>query len=362
MRNDFSLPPAIERILDAAHWAPSGDNAQPWTFELTGENDVTVRIRREAGNVYEYRQGEPTLISAGTLLENIAIAAPAFGKRAQWRYLGVEAGGHCIAVHFEDGPAAQHPLHSQIWQRSVDRRPYRTLPLPPDSKAALTEAAGPEVAVEWHESLASRSRVAALTNRATAIRLKIPETFEIHRRVIDWTRPLSPDGIPARALGVDAMTLKIMRWSMVDWKRMNLGNRMGSTLFAGLQMDVLPGLCSAAYFAFRMAPSAGGSARVSQLLRAGQAVQRFWLTATKLGLAMQPCQAVLAFTHYGAAGEKFTVSEGQIRAAARLAREADKVLAHPEELVFLARIGVPRPRRQESRSTRRSLAEQLHAA
>ena len=76
------LPQAIERILDAAHWAPSGDNAQPWTFEVQDENRFDVLVHIEAGNVYEYRQGEPTLISAGTLLENIAVTAPSFAKRS----------------------------------------------------------------------------------------------------------------------------------------------------------------------------------------------------------------------------------------------------------------------------------------
>jgi nitroreductase len=343
------------RILDAARWAPSGDNAQPWRFEIESDNDVTIEVRCETGNVYEYRGGEPTLISAGTLLENIAIAAPAEGKRAQWHYRGFEEGRHRIAVHFEDGPAQAGPLAEMITRRSVDRRPYRLRALSAESKALLTEAAGAEVAVEWFQTLAQRRGIAALTNRATDIRLRIPEAFEVHRRIVDWDRRLSPDGIPSRALGLDAMTLKIMRWSMAEWKRTEFGNRLGSTLFAGLQMDVLPGLFSAAYFAFRM-PPADGQARVPQLLRAGQAVQRFWLTATRLGLAMQPCQAVLAFSHYGAAGEAFTVSARERRAAARLAREADRVLSRPEELVFLARIGSPRGA-PESRSIRRPLAE-----
>jgi len=55
--------------LDAAHWAPSGDNAQPWTFEVQDDRHFDVCVRVAAGNVYEYRHGEPTLISAGTLLE-----------------------------------------------------------------------------------------------------------------------------------------------------------------------------------------------------------------------------------------------------------------------------------------------------
>jgi hypothetical protein len=88
-------------------------------------------------------------------------------------------------------------------------------------------------------------------------------------------------------------------------------------------------------------------------------VQRFWLTATELGLAMQPCQAVLAFTHYGAAGEAFTISARERRAAERLARKTGEVLSRPEELVFLARIGFPGPRKSQSRSVRMPLAGQI---
>src|SRR5947207_2152976 len=52
----------IEQILHYARWAPSGDNTQPWRFEILGENRVTVRLRIQS-DLYEYRDGEPTLLS-----------------------------------------------------------------------------------------------------------------------------------------------------------------------------------------------------------------------------------------------------------------------------------------------------------
>lgn len=354
-------PSAIERILEAARWAPSGDNAQPWQFRIENDSDVNVSIHCEHGNVYEYRDGEPTLISAGTLLENIVIAAPTFGRAASWRYLGQLGGTHRIAVRLANDTLPPHALYDAIWRRSVDRRAYRMRALPPDAKTQLAEAAGPDVTVEWHEAFAERRKVAALTNLATDIRLRIPEAYEVHRRIVDWDRRQSPDGIPSSALGLDAMTVKMMRWSMASWARTDFGNRMGSTFFAGLQMDVVPGIFSAAYFAFRLPGVAAGQERVVQLLRAGQAVQRFWLTATTLGLAMQPCQAVLAFSHYGAAGEAFTVNARERIKAAHLAVETAQVLNRPEELVFLARIGFPVSRPQTSRSIRKPLAALIDA-
>jgi sulfur-carrier protein adenylyltransferase/sulfurtransferase len=53
----------LDSILSVARWAPSGDNAQPWRFERTGEDSVTVHLLSEAGtNPYEYRGGQPSLL------------------------------------------------------------------------------------------------------------------------------------------------------------------------------------------------------------------------------------------------------------------------------------------------------------
>jgi hypothetical protein len=151
------------------------------------------------------------------------------------------------------------------------------------------------------------------------------------------------------------MTLKIMRWTVAKRARMEMSNRMGSPFFAGLQMDFLPGIFSAAYFAFRLQREPADA--VPQLLRTGQAVQRFWLTATQLGLAMQPCQAALAFAHYGAANQAFTVSQAERGKAAKLARRVEKDLSGLQSLIFLGRIGVPAKAGPDSRSLRRPLAE-----
>jgi nitroreductase len=357
--NYSHLPPTIERILDAAHWAPSGDNAQPWTFEVQDENRFDVCVRIEPGNVYEYRQGEPTLISAGTLLANIAIAAPSGGRRAKWEYRGAEGHGHRISVTLEeDSAAAEHPLYGEIQRRSVDRRPYRLRGLGPADKRALADALGPDFSVTWHESLAARRKIAGLTRLATDIRLRIPETFAIHSRIVDWQRAYSPDGIPSQALGVDAMTQKMMRWTLAKQERTQMANKMGSPFFAGLQMDFLPGLFSAAYFAFRFQqPRAQGAAGIAQLLSAGEAVQRFWLTASKRGLVLQPCLATLAFAHYGLADEAFTTSAAERRKAKVLARRVVRDLGDLQATFFVGRIGFPQSAKLESRSLRVPLAK-----
>lgn len=343
-----------------ARWAPSGDNAQPWTFKVHGNDAVTVAVHVSTDNVYEYRNGEPTLISAGTLLENMSIAAASLSKALRWEYQGFDSGEHRIAVHLTEAAVSEPPaLLSQIYLRSVDRRPYQIRGLEGDQKIRLSDAAGPEFPVEWFESFSQRRAIAKLTSLATDIRLRIPETFEIHRSIVDWQRRLSPTGIPAEALGLDAMTLKIMRWAMADRSRNDFMNRwFASPSMAAVQMDVLPGICSAAYFTFRIQERpVDPKAAVSQLLRLGQAVQRFWLTAAQLGLAMQPCVAPLAFAHYGRAGVQFTTSGKDRGTAAKLARAMQDVFPDASNLAFMGRIGWPKGRRVETRSTRKPLAE-----
>src|ERR1700761_3966551 len=96
-----TLPPALENILNIARWAPSGDNAQPWTFEILSDERVMLYVHCAAGNVYEYADGQPTLISAGTLLENIQLVAPAFGRKANWQYSGCTDRVHAIDIALE---------------------------------------------------------------------------------------------------------------------------------------------------------------------------------------------------------------------------------------------------------------------
>src|SRR6478735_3274386 len=220
-----SSPKAVEAVLDIARWAPSGDNAQPWRFRIMGDRQVEVLVRRSNANVYEYRQGEPTLVSAGALLANIALAAPAFGLQARWHYAGSSDGIDRILVDFSDDPAASAPvLFDQIARRSVDRRPVRMQPLTAEQKDLLAAELNPGMQVQWVESLPDRWKMAGLSALATNIRLTIPETFAIHRDIVDWNNRESEHAIPSSALGLDPLTLRLTRWSLAEWRRTSFMN------------------------------------------------------------------------------------------------------------------------------------------
>ncbi len=336
----------VERILDLARWAPSGDNNQPWRFEVTGPDSVRVHVRTKAGeDVYDYNNGQPTLLAAGFLLESMRIAASRFGRMTWWDYKGAKGNDHVIDVDLPPTPGVtEDPLLPWLAIRSVDRRPYRTTPLADKQKRVLEDALGDELKIRWFETLPERWRMTRINARATDIRLRSPEAFHVHRRIIDWKRAFSPDGVPGRAIGLDPLARRITRWAMADWRRMNFMNRFaGGTVLARLEMDIVPGLRCAAHFSVEWAVERRNEPiqadRVSALLRAGENLQRFWLTATRLGLAVQPSLAPLCFADAA----------------------AEKHRPFLNAKLFLGRIGAPAPASPNARSIRRDMPALLRS-
>lgn len=354
--------PLIEQILDLARWAPSGDNSQPWRFRIASDETLEITVRDEAAdNVYEYNDAQPTLLSAGMLLETLRLAAARHGRLLWWDYEGRGPNGHRITVELSQGTGIEaDPLADAIKTRSVDRRPYRRKALTEAQKAELQDALGPDLSIRWFESLQDRWRIARLNGRATDIRLRIPEAYRVHQKIIDWESDFSDRGVAASSIGLDAMTLKTMRWALQDWPRMARLNRLpAATLAARVQMDYLPGVACGAHFLITAGnldlDTAGDPA---QLLRFGERLQRFWLTAERLGLVMQPSLAPLCFSYYGRQGAPFTDDEGLRAKAAALNEDLREIApAGPEHLLFLGRIGTPKSGGAHPRSVRRPLAD-----
>ncbi|HEY4044296.1 MAG TPA: ThiF family adenylyltransferase [Rhodopila sp.] len=353
----------IEEILNLARWAPSGDNAQPWSFRIEDDETVRVRIHHAAANVYEYRNGEPTWLSAGMLIETMRIAATGWERGMVCQ---VPTGAPdttmmdtTMTVRFpRTSGVAIDPLLSFVTLRSVDRRGYAWRALSTPEKSALGACVTGGLSIDWHEGLRNRWSVARLSALATAIRLRCPEAFRVHQQLIDWDHPQTPSGIPAHAVGLSRLSVRMMRWGMGEWARMLWLNRLGGALTASVEMDYLPGIGSAAFFVLRRPRGAGNQAAVEELIEAGRGMQRFWLTATRLGLAVQPLLATIAFAHYGERGIRFSSEPGLARRAQSLARAFRETLGAPAgEVLFVGRIGEPFPRLPTHRSTRRSLAE-----
>ena len=325
----------VGRILDMARWAPSGDNSQPWRFHVDG-NRIRIEVLVEAGNIYEFNNGQPTLIAAGGLIETMRIAASDLGYAMAYSYAGEDAGRHFIDVELTpDAGLRPDPLAGAILSRRTVRGPYSRRALSPADKAALEGVPRPHLDLIWWESDAGRGRVSRVSAMATDLRLRLEAAYHVHLKTIDWSSRYSRTGIPAQALGLTGLTLALMRPVMKSWRRMDVFNRyLGGTIAPRIEMDLRPGRACAAHFAFI---ASEGVSDVSAYLTVGAAFQRFWLTAESRGISLQPNFAPLCFSRDDVdIGEDATLRRRQ--AALREAMEA-LTGVRPERVMVMGRLG-----------------------
>ena len=346
----------MERILDLARWAPSGDNTQPWRFEIVSDAHVVVHaFDTRAHCVYDF-EGRASQVSVGAMLETLRIAATLHERSVRIaRRANAPEEAPLFDVHLEFDPQVRpDALAAVIRTRSVQRRPLSTRPLAAEQRARLEASVGPGFAVRWFETPRARRRLAWLAVRNAKIRLTTPEAYTVHRDIIDWGTRYSPDRVPDRALGASGMSLRSMRWAMKSWRRVSTMNRwFGGTLAPRLELDWLPGVRCAAHFAIVAARTPSS---IDDHVAAGAAVQRFWLTASALGLQLQPQYTPLVFAAYARRGIAFTRVGAARTRAALVRRMLDAILGDAsEQTVFLGRVGHgPAP---AARSTRLTVAD-----
>lgn len=350
------IPEKIEKILELARWAPSGDNTQPWRFEVVSDREFIIHGHDTRDWCVYDLDGRASQIAIGALIENIAIAASGLGLRADFerRSTVPETQPEIEVTLMPDESISSDPLIEFIPQRVTQRRPFSTTPLTPGQKLALEASVGAKYSVSWVEGSARRWRMARLLSRSAKIRLTIPEAYEVHRHIIDWNSQYSEDKIPDLAVGLDPMGLKLMRWAMTSWKRVNFLNRyLAGTWLPRLQLDLLPGIFCGAHFLI------SANAKLNTLddyLQGGRAMQRFWLTATRYGLQFQPEMTPLIFSRYSQNRQRFTSQDAAINASRSLQTDLDTEFGDKKVQlgVFMGRIGTGQL--PVSRSTRLSLA------
>ncbi len=350
-----SASPAMQ-VLDLARWAPSGDNAQSWRFAVHSAQRFTLYgydTRQQV--VYDF-DGRPSRIALGGLIENIHLAAGRIGYQAEVsrRPAGQDAPCQVLEVNLvEAAHCLPDPLAEQIITRSVQRRPLSTRRLSAAEKTALQAAVGPDFRVIWLEGARLRWAMARLLSANAKIRLTMPEAYPVHRDMVAWQARFSTDRLPDQAIGMDPLGLRLMRWVLQSWPRVQFFNRyLAGTWLPRLQLDLLPGWACGAHF---LLVADQGPANVDDELAAGRALQRFWLTATQLGLQLQPQMTPLVFSWYVAANRRFSQQQEVWQAAQQLQQRLQALVGERtlQTAVAMGRIGAGKP--AQARSLRRPL-------
>ncbi len=358
--DEFKRP--IERILNMARWAPSGDNSQPWRFKIISDDCFEIHAQLDTGlSVYNYGDGEPTWLALGMLQETADLAAGEEGYSLSWEQNISENSAVFTAKMLPSDMAMQDMLSRQIPIRSVDRRPYKQTKLTNIQKKLLAEELGDELGIIWHESASVKRRAGLMNALGTRIRLLIGETHPVHERVIDFGHKFSKTGMPSSALGLDPIVAALMRWLMQSQNRMQVMLRwMGGIYLAQLEMDIMPARGCAAHFSiyWKNDPPEDLTIchRQDTLLQAGRRIQRFWLKATEMQMKMQPNLAPLCFSDHARRGVAFTENKTAMKQASIVSNRVDEMFEGNTPL-FFGRIGHSKSASGGARSIRQDLED-----
>lgn len=339
----------IRQILDLARWAPSGDNTQPWRFEIVDGQHVAVHGHDTRHWCVYDLQGHASQLALGGLLETIAIAATGHGLDAVAQRRADSPEEHPVFdVRLTSRQGSADPLIPFITTRAVQRRPMQARPLSIAEKATLEISVGTGYRILWLEGWKNKWRAAKLMFDNARLRLTIPEAHAVHHQVIEWGTRFSEDRMPDQSIGLDPLTTLFSRWAMQSWRRVDFFNTyLGGTLLPRIELDLIPGLACAAHFAILAAEQPRS---LDDFVAAGRAIQRFWLTAESLGLRLQPEMTPLIFSSYSRENTAFSATSGASSHARRLDEQLSRLIGDEAcaQAIFMGRIGISQPPRARS--------------
>ena len=282
----------LSACLHAAAAAPSIHNTQPWLFHVGGGSaeDLTgtaieVRVDRTRRLTVLDPDGREMFVSVGAAVFNLRVALSAAGYRTTVhrtpdpegdtardtaRTVAARTVAARIVVDATEEPSgAARALHAAIPRRHTNRRPFDDRRIPYGLMEELRGAAAAEHASLLDVGPELRDAVLTLTRTAEKRMRSDPAYL---RELAAWTNPSGigrADGMPRHVLGPRAKD------ATLPLRDLGLGLGLPATT---VEFEPDPTLV------LLFTPDDS----TTDWIRAGEAMQRIWLTATVRGLAVTP--------------------------------------------------------------------------
>ena len=284
---------ATRALVGAAVLAPSYFNAQPWRFEV---EPAEVRVLLDPQRTLPLSDPDQRFaqMSLGAALENLLVAARAWGQQPSVRYLPSGASPRqnsalvAAAVSWQPAERARDRLlYSALTERRSNPHPYDGRAIAIQSRTQLLAQVGEEVRVHWLEDRDEVRAVADIAHdgvEAVMADRRAQAERSAWMRGSDGDVREHGDGMTAERMGLGGPARWIAGHSLRPDSRFY---GWGSSSLAKDTRDLVRSSGAVALLTLPQRSDAGW-------LLGGQAYERFALRAATLGVAQHPLASPIA--------------------------------------------------------------------
>lgn len=300
----------IEELLQAAILAPSGGNEQPWQW-VRFNSELQLFPKRFFGDSLLNYRNNATFLALGAAAENIVLEAHDLGLHVKVN--PPTADQQFCRFRFYSSPVEGVESHtwdelaSFIDKRETNRRITQATPIDDAILNQLALSIGDLCELKFATDRKAIANIAEVAGCSDRIRMLHPQGHRDLVREIRWTKEdaeYQKDGIDLSSMELTAAEHAGLRMIKSDraaellrhWKR-------GKSLERLTRKAII----NASAVGLITVPKA----TIENRFIVGRALERLWLTATKLGLSLQPhTAAVFLFARaFGADTNSFNSEE-----------------------------------------------------
>ncbi|PJE75557.1 hypothetical protein COV04_03965 [Candidatus Uhrbacteria bacterium CG10_big_fil_rev_8_21_14_0_10_48_11] len=351
----MALEGKIKELITAATSAPSGENCQPWQVSIEGSDLLLFNVPDRDDSLYNFRQ-RGSFVAHGAFLENLAIAARALGfSTAIQLFPDVENENFVAKIRLETTTPVDEPLYTALLARSTNRKPYRNEALTEEERSALTASARSNhscrlALIEKKEDIDAWASAASANERIMFEHRGLHHFFFSH---INWTDAEEEE----RRRGFYVKTLELKPPQVIGMK---IARRWGIASFLnrlGFSRQVAADNIKSNSAAAAVAGVVIKGERPEDFVEAGRMTERVWLTATHLGLSVQPITGALFLAQHVREGDAADFSTAHATLLREVERTAESLCTavSSEHVAMMFRIGHADP--PSGRSSRLHLTD-----
>lgn len=334
---------AVEKIyalVEFATMATSADNCQPWTFRWDGKKLSLLMDRERSGFFYDINH-ESTYMTLGAAAENIRIAASSSQLEAKITFADSAAKDRREAVAnitFEPGDIDVDPLFTHLPNRRINRYPFKKQPLqhgiPDQIEQAINSAK--DVDIVWVTAAAEKKICQSVVYQADKI---LFEDERLHRGLFKWIWTAKKDQDRLDGMGLEILGLSPLQKPffnlIANWNSMTVLNKFKLSCLPALNSVQL--LKSAPAYALLTIKNTGNK----DYFNAGMALERFWIQANALGLAVQPMAGFVFLLNHWRTNQAAAFSDRHRALIGEMQGKIHSVIKSDSQPLMFFRLGYP---------------------